>query len=105
MEQQRYSRIEIARLLGLEESFILALEEEQIVTCEPGGEEGIYSSQAFERIRLADTLVHELEVNLAGTAIIVRMREQLASMQQQLAQMTEMMREMARRLEDPDDSE
>jgi hypothetical protein len=39
----------------------------------------------LERVRVADNLVHELEVNLAGVAVIVQMREEVATLREQLA--------------------
>lgn len=38
----------------------------------------------LERVRVADNLVHELEVNLAGVAVIVDMREHLAALRHHL---------------------
>ena len=50
-----------------------------------------YSERMLERVRVAYTLIHDLDVNLEGAAIIVRLREEIADLQGQLG-------ELARRL-------
>ena len=82
-----FTRREIAVRLDLDEAFITALEEERIlVTDAPAGAPGDYSSRMLERARVAHNLVVELEVNLPGVAVIVRMREQIAELRHHVVQ-------------------
>jgi hypothetical protein len=85
-----YTREQILELVGIDAGFLLALESEEIVR-DDAPERGRYSERMLERARVAHELVHELEVNLEGAAIIVRMREEIAGLHQDLA-------ELARRL-------
>ena len=74
-----YSRSQIIEILQVGDDFLVALEEEQIVECDaPEDSAGDYSDIMFERARVAANLVEELEINLPGVAVIVRMREQMA---------------------------
>ncbi len=76
-----YSRIEVVRLLEIDSGFLEELEQEEIIGRDaPDEEPGEYSERMLERVRVAYNLVHELEVNLAGAAIIVRMREDMSSL-------------------------
>jgi MerR family transcriptional regulator/heat shock protein HspR len=83
-----YTRHEILSLLALEESFLLELEEEEIVFCDADDGDGReFSERMFERIRVAHNLAHELDVNLAGVAVILQLREELAAMQRRLQEL------------------
>jgi hypothetical protein len=74
-----YTRKQVIELLELEESFLVSLEREEIVVRDaPEEDAGDFSERMLERVRVAHNLIHELEVNLAGAGIIVRMREELA---------------------------
>lgn len=76
-----FTRRQVIEILHVEESFLIALEQEEIVQCDsPENEPGGYSEMMLERVRVADNLVHELEVNLPGVAVIVQMRESLADL-------------------------
>jgi len=75
-----YTRRELVELLDLEEDFLVRLEEESIVEMDPAGR---YSEEMLERARVAFELVEELEVNLPGVAVILRLREALARTRRQ----------------------
>jgi hypothetical protein len=76
-----FTRRQLIEILHVDESFLIALEQEEIVQCDsPETEPGGFSERMLERARVADNLVHELEVNLAGVAVIVQMRESLADL-------------------------
>ena len=107
-----FTRTEVLEILAIDEAFLLALETEEIIEREREGveteeiiereregleteeiiereREGVekvvtYSEVMLERVRVADNLVHELDVNLAGVAVIVQMRETLADLRRQL---------------------
>ena len=88
-----YTREQVLEIIGIEAGFLLALEREEIVRFD-APEQGRYSEEMLERARVAHELVHELDVNVEGAAIIVRMREQLSSLHRNLADLA---RELQRR--------
>ncbi len=76
-----YSRIEIVELLEIQSSFLEDLEREAIIEADaPAAEAGEFSEKMLERARVAYNLVNDLDVNLAGAAIIVRMREDMSGL-------------------------
>jgi hypothetical protein len=79
-----YTREQVLELVGMDSGFLLALEREEIVGFDVP-DEGGYSELMLERARVAHELVTELDVNVEGAAIIVRMREELAALQRDLA--------------------
>lgn len=95
MNQGWYNRKQVLLRFQIDERFLSALEDELLVRSETSASGPIYSFQTCERIRVASELVHELDVNLAGAAIIVRMREQLEAMQKQFYETLDLIREAA----------
>jgi hypothetical protein len=78
MNQSYYTRTQIIEMLEIEAHYLVLLEQETIVIRDaPAGSAGEFSERMLERVRVAHNLTHELDVNLAGAAIIVRMREQM----------------------------
>lgn len=89
-----YSRREVVELLEVSESFVAELEVEGIIVVDaPEQKPGQFSEAMLERVRVAHNLVHELEVNLPGAAIILRMREDIAHLRQQLDEIAARMRD------------
>ena len=85
MSRSYYTRAQIVETLEIDAEFLVLLEREAIVTCDaPSGAEGEFSERMLERARVAHNLTHELDVNLAGAAIIVRMREQMQRQRQHI---------------------
>lgn len=80
-----FTRRQVLELLDLDESFLLALEEESIAAPEQSEPEPVYSDWTLERIRVARILVQDLDVNLPGAAVILRMREELAELRRRVA--------------------
>ena len=78
-----YTREQMLELIGVDGGFLVALEREEIVRYD-APDAGGYSELMLERVRVAHELVHELDVNVEGAAIIVRMREELASLRRDL---------------------
>lgn len=81
-----YTSREIQRLLEIDERLWVELEREEIVVVDAPEPEA-YSERMLERARVASNLVNELEVNLAGAAIIVRMREELAELRRDVTRL------------------
>ena len=80
-----FTRRQVIEILHVEETFLVALEQEEIVTSDaPPEEPGGYSDLMLERVRVADNLVNELEVNLAGVAVIIQMREEMANLRRRI---------------------
>ena len=82
-----FTRRQVLELLELDETFLVALEEEAIARPDAPEPEPGYSDWMLERIRVAHVLVEELDVNLAGAAVILRMREDLAGLRHRVAEL------------------
>ena len=90
-----YTRQQVLELLDLDEGLLVALEREEIVEGDaPSSAGGEFSERMLERARVAANLVRELDVNLPGAAIIVRMREEMAELRHRV---TEVLAELERR--------
>ena len=90
-----YTRGEIIGLLPVDEAFLVLLEEEEIIWLDaPGDAINGYSERMLERVRVSFNLVQDLDVNLAGAAVILSLREQLAELQKRLVELAD---EVARR--------
>lgn len=83
----RYTLREIAEILGLDLVFLDELAREEILApdveaADPDAPGARYSERMLERARIAHELVHELEVNLAGASVILRLREEMVVLRQ-----------------------
>lgn len=78
-----YSREELIELASIDAVFLVALESEEIVLYDAPEPER-FSERMLERARVAHELVEELDVNLAGASIILRMREELSGLRRDL---------------------
>ena len=88
-----YTRIQLVELLEIDAGFLEDLEREEIVQRDaPAAAEGEFSERMLERARVAYNLVHELDVNLAGAAIIVRMREDMSGLRHQIEELLNQLR-------------
>jgi MerR family transcriptional regulator/heat shock protein HspR len=82
-----YTRSQLLALLEIEDTFLVALELEEIVMDDArSGQDPGYSERMLERARVAHNLVQELDVNLPGVSIILRMREEMAELRHQMAE-------------------
>jgi hypothetical protein len=76
-----YTRKQILEMVETDDGFLTALEQEEILVGDaPSGGAGEFSEHMLERVRVAQNLVRDLEVNMAGAAVIVRMREEMADL-------------------------
>ena len=96
-----FERTELVRLLDVDNAFLEDLERESIVYVDV--EECRFSPRMVERVRVAHSLVFELEVNLSGVAVILRMREELGSIQGTLSRVHEILHQRAAGGLDTDD--
>ncbi|GIW39799.1 MAG: hypothetical protein KatS3mg076_0376 [Candidatus Binatia bacterium] len=93
----RYLRVqEVMETLGVDEAFLRLLETEGLIHPKTTLEgESVLSESEAERVRLAAFLMTELEVNLAGTEVILHLREQIFELHHQF---DELLRALAREL-------
>jgi MerR family transcriptional regulator/heat shock protein HspR len=88
-----YTRKQVVELLEIDEGFLVALEREEIVARDaPADAQAEFSERMLERARVAQNLVTDLEVNLPGVAVIVRMREEISTLRHRLAELTDELR-------------
>ncbi len=83
-----YTRKQLLELLDTDDGFIATLEQEEVILAD-SSEEGLgeFSDRMLERARVAQNLVRDLEVNMAGVAVIVRMREEMAELRHRLEEL------------------
>lgn len=83
-----YTREQVLELLEVDEGFLVTLEREEVVVRDaPSGESGEFSDLMLERVRVAQTLVRDLDVNVPGVAVIVRLREEVSGLRRHLEQL------------------
>jgi MerR family transcriptional regulator/heat shock protein HspR len=85
MARKYWTIIDIMEVFQVDEQFVISLEEEEIIcaTCEKGSREKRYLPEEAEKLRLAKILVEEMDVNLPGVDIILRMRQDMLEMRKQ----------------------
>jgi hypothetical protein len=88
-----YTRQQILEIVGIDAGFLIALEREDIVRVD-APEQGLYSERMLERARVARELVDELEVNLEGASIILRLREEISVLRHELATLSAELRQL-----------
>jgi len=83
-----YTRKQVLELLEIDDGFLVTLEREEIVARDaPAGGPGDFSDLMLERARVAQNLVRDLDVNLPGVAVIVRLREEVSGLRRSLEQL------------------
>ncbi len=88
-----YTRKQIIEILSVDDGFLMSLEREEIITVDaPAEESGEFSERMLERARVAHNLVRDLDVNLAGAAVVVRMREEMAGLRHRVEELLEELR-------------
>ena len=89
-----YTRRHLVVRLENREEFLVALEEEEIVTRDaPEALVEEFSEVMLERARVALNLVEDLEVNLPGVAVILRMRDEMAQQRRTIEEFVARLRE------------
>ncbi|MFW6114994.1 MAG: chaperone modulator CbpM [Thermodesulfobacteriota bacterium] len=85
MDKEFWTIREVVEIFQIDEKFLNELEEEQIIS--PVRKEHppakLFSSADLEKLRLAKILIDEMEVNLPGVDIILRMRQSMFEMRRQ----------------------
>lgn len=95
---------EVIEIIEIDEDFITDLEREEIIcpTCPEGRSAKQFSANDLERLRLAKILMEDMEVNLPGIEIILRMRQDMIAMRRQFDHILE---DMARQIKETFGSE
>jgi MerR family transcriptional regulator/heat shock protein HspR len=92
-----YTRKQVVELLEIDEGFLVSLEREEIVLRDaPAGASADFSERMLERVRVAQNLVADLDVNLPGVAVILGMREEMSDLRQRLAELAHELRRTPR---------
>lgn len=84
MEKEFWTIEEVVTTYSIDRDFLDELEREEIIcpVCEQDAVTAL-SADELEKALLARTLVEDMEVNLPGVEVILRMREQMLEMRRQ----------------------
>ena len=81
---RKYLRItDIVEICGVNEEFVIRLEEEKLIHPIIRHSEKFYPLDQVDRVRVAQLLIEEMGVNLEGAEVVLHMREQMIAMQRQ----------------------
>ena len=85
MDKEFWTVEEVVGIFEVDERFLQELEEEDILcpVCRDKPFSKVFSTSELEKIRLAKILVEEMDVNVAGVEIILRMRQMVFEMRKQ----------------------
>jgi MerR family transcriptional regulator, heat shock protein HspR len=85
MTKEYWTLSEVIEIVKMDEGTILYLEEEEIVCPECVDEQPAkrFSAIELEKLRLAKVLMEDMDVNLPGVEVILRMRENMIQMRRQ----------------------
>lgn len=93
--ERRLSRREIQTLLGVDETFLIELERESIITMDP---EGDYSGESIERARIGLALHRDLGVNVAGIAVALHLLDTIEAERHQFREILDWLKSRAQQL-------
>jgi MerR family transcriptional regulator/heat shock protein HspR len=85
MGKEFWTVTEVVEIFQVDERFIDELEKEEIIcpVCKEQPPAKLFSSADLEKLRLAKVLIEEMDVNLPGVDIILRMRQSMFEMRRQ----------------------
>lgn len=84
---RKYLRIhEVIEVCGVDEQFVLLLEEENVIKPVVQRKQKKYPLDQVDRVRVAQVLYTEMQVNLEGVEVALHMREQMIAMQRAFEQ-------------------
>jgi MerR family transcriptional regulator/heat shock protein HspR len=101
MDKEFWTIEEAVAVLKMERDFLEELEREEIIcpTCTEDVPEKSLSAYELEKAYLARLLMEEMDVNLPGVEVILRMRENMLSMRRQFDRiLDDISREIHKRL-------
>jgi MerR family transcriptional regulator, heat shock protein HspR len=85
MKKTFWSSAEVIDIFKVEQAFISELVAEEIVcpTCGSDSSDFGFSVDELEKLRLAKVLIEEMDVNLPGVEVVLRMRQNMIDMRRQ----------------------
>ena len=85
MAKEYWTINEVIEIFQVDAVFLSNLEEQEVLcpTCTEGTRAKQFSTHDLEKLRLAKLLVEDMEVNLPGVEIILRMRQNMLEMRKQ----------------------
>jgi len=85
MGKEFWTVTEVVEIFQVDEKFLDQLEQEEIIcpVCKEHPPAKFFSSTDLEKLRLAKILIDEMEVNVPGVDIILRMRQSMFEMRRQ----------------------
>jgi MerR family transcriptional regulator, heat shock protein HspR len=91
MEKKYWTTTEIIETFQVSEELLIDLEREEILCpeCAANGSLKQFSSDELEKLRLARMLIEDMDVNIPGVEIILRMRDDLIHMRRQFDEILE----------------
>jgi len=90
MARKYFRTMEVVKICGVDEDFILSLERENVVCPILRQNEKLYPPDQVDRIRVAQLLIEEMGVNLEGAEVVLHMREQMIAMQRQFDELLQL---------------
>ena len=100
MTKEYWTVSEVIEIFNMDEDTISYLEEEEIVCpeCFDDYPTKRYSAVELDKLRFAKILIEDMEVNLPGVEVILRMRQSMIQMRKQFDDILE---DLAIQLKDP----
>ncbi len=101
MEKDVWTLTEVIEVLHIDEDFITTLEREDVITLttDDTGREKLLPSREIDKIRVARVLMEDMDINLPGVEVILRMRQNMIDMRRQFDEILEdLARELQKRL-------
>jgi MerR family transcriptional regulator, heat shock protein HspR len=91
MEKKYWTTTEIIETFQVREELLIDLEREEILCpeCAENGSSKQFSYDELEKLRLARMLIEDMDVNIPGVEIILRMREDMIHMRRQFDEILE----------------
>ncbi|MBU4425700.1 MAG: MerR family transcriptional regulator [Proteobacteria bacterium] len=85
MTKELWTITEVSEVFEVEERFLIELEDEEIIcsVCNGDTSTKLYTSSELEKLRLVKILTEDMDVNLAGVEVILRMRQSMIEMRRQ----------------------
>ncbi|HPW69250.1 MAG: chaperone modulator CbpM [Desulfomonilia bacterium] len=101
MKKDVWTLKEVIEILHIDQGLVTTLEQEDIITLttDETGRERLLSSREIDKIRVARVLMEEMDINLPGVEVILRMRQNMIDMRMQFDDILEdLARELQKRL-------
>ena len=101
MEKDAWTIKEVIEILHVDQKLVTTLEQEDIITLitDETGREKLLPGREIDKIRVARILIEEMDINLPGVEVILRMRQNMIDMRRQFDDILEdLARELRNRI-------